>query len=1054
MCTITNEEIITNNYRIITQFELLKYIGGKNEEKQASGEGIPIDIILLPDLVLDIRRYNLDNTEIKQKCIAIGGRSGRVACILAHLTEFDDGFYRPHLIAKTGNLGKLLLENEFYSKQNINDSRKLISYITVREREPRVTVWNDSKDDFESRRSFTENEINSEEIKQNEFLRKVIKRSRVIYFSSIKSPNFENILDYLVEELVNTSVKIYIDCTRSKEDHLNDLKKLIFRQDFENNIEGIIMSTNERKILEKCWKGFEIDLKRKHISIVFYSNNKIEYFDKEGIRAHSIDVDISFDNEDIPERFKAGFMLAKSIYETTINLSNEVTTEQKDFNNELINFCSDFWKDDPIRKMILFGLGIAKAKSNDYGYCDLKSIFKEREDLYPTHRGSLEFKSLNIIRNSKHLVTKDVDITSLNRISGYRRNNKLSDMENFKRDHKNCIIREDCKYHNLSKPDQQEIKPYRAIMLDLDGTLLDSSIERKRGLSSALNIINLHFGISNNSIIFFEKYVYDYWPLFKALGKGDFRQEWNLKGWYIVYILFWLEYDHDKDKGLLAIIQNDYTKIPNPDRNPDGINDLIKNSQWKNRFDDIYNQIADNHGDIIEKAMQEFSNIKLFAFKEAFDFLKSLQDSGMYNLYIVSEGNSETQWLKLKSTGLSDFFPRERVLTTDDAGNLNKQKDRLRREKEIVENKLDEIKSKLHSSKKSYTSFSKFKQSFSTELFRKITKVSSKMSSEIEKIWFEGTTKFEKTQFTIKNAQIKNDNELYINRQQTILFIEELLKRLSTKGGITFYAAAIRAILNNPESPLDSLRDFEKLINTEPPDSPYRIAMIGDRQKNDIEPVIKLLERKRSLTMRLLSGKYYAKEPFQKAEYESFDPDYIIHTLAQAKALLLSDKIWENKVCTYDTPFYCLKIEFDERKRKFSPSENEIINPESVSVSVGLDIILTGIQMPSIFPLTNKICRQILREFILLKQEVGLKPILDEIGLFDVLNKEIRVLLRKTRLLTSLIIDTKLQHNDLLKYKSQLRTRLEESRNFIINENIDPIELTYIENALNIIQNV
>jgi len=57
-------------------------------------------------------------------------------------------------------------------------------------------------------------------------------------------------------------------------------------------------------------------------------------------------------------------------------------------------------------------------------------------------------------------------------------------------------------------------------------------------------------------------------------------------------------------------------------------------------------------------------------------------------------------------------------------------------------------------------------------------------------------------------------------------------------------------------------------------------------------------------------------------------------------------------------------------------------------------------------------------------------------------------------MLTSLIIDTKLQHNDLLKYKSQLRTRLEESRNFIINENIDPIELTYIENALNIIQNV
>ena len=143
MATDTNDEIYLNNLRIQKQFELLKYIGGKDKKGQASGEGISIDIVLMPDLVLDIRKYNLDNPKKSQKCIAIGGRSGRVSCILAHLTELYDGIYRPHLVAKTGNLGKLLIENEFYNKKDINDSRKLISHIIERKGEPRVTVWNE-----------------------------------------------------------------------------------------------------------------------------------------------------------------------------------------------------------------------------------------------------------------------------------------------------------------------------------------------------------------------------------------------------------------------------------------------------------------------------------------------------------------------------------------------------------------------------------------------------------------------------------------------------------------------------------------------------------------------------------------------------------------------------------------------------------------------------------------------------------------------------------------------------------------------------------------------
>ena len=66
--------------------------------------------------------------------------------------------------------------------------------------------------------------------------------------------------------------------------------------------------------------------------------------------------------------------------------------------------------------------------------------------------------------------------------------------------------------------------------------------------------------------------------------------------------------------------------------------------------------------------MAAFEQVRLYPFKEAHDFLESLRLTGAFEMYVVSEGDPDTQWMKLRDSGLSPrFFDREHVLTTGDA---------------------------------------------------------------------------------------------------------------------------------------------------------------------------------------------------------------------------------------------------------------------------------------------------------------------------------------------------------------------------------------------------
>ena len=93
------------------QLECLKYIG-TNRNGIPTGQGIDMDIVVLPDLLLDFRKENLDPAGTGSIC-AVGGRAARTACALLHLLDEDDDTYRVFLMTKTGNLGRLLMQNEF-----------------------------------------------------------------------------------------------------------------------------------------------------------------------------------------------------------------------------------------------------------------------------------------------------------------------------------------------------------------------------------------------------------------------------------------------------------------------------------------------------------------------------------------------------------------------------------------------------------------------------------------------------------------------------------------------------------------------------------------------------------------------------------------------------------------------------------------------------------------------------------------------------------------------------------------------------------------------------
>jgi hypothetical protein len=190
-----------------------------------------------------------------------------------------------------------------------------------------------------------------------------------------------------------------------------------------------------------------------------------------------------------------------------------------------------------------------------------------------------------------------------------------------------------------------------------------------------------------------------------------------------------------------------------------------------------------------------------------------------------------------------------------------------------------------------------------------------------------------------------------------------VLTVMAKKGGLSFYAGVVRAILRNPESPREELRSFGHLIDGNVRHEELKFAMIGDRQTNDIEPPSRLLGPGHMVTVRLLSGSYAEKEPPQ-AKYE-FPPTFLADTLAQAKALLLCKNTWDSIRCIGDPPAFNWDVDFGNPGFFPRSPAGTAKGGEIADLRIGIDHILYGIAYTKdAQSITSRVCAGVLAEHL------------------------------------------------------------------------------------------
>jgi hypothetical protein len=99
--------------KVLSTIDYLKVCA---DHKAPNGDGVPLDIVVMPDFVVDVDGAVIEDLNRSDHppggriaAAEIGSRAGRVLSILAHLRDRDDDRLKLHYIAKTGATGKALL---------------------------------------------------------------------------------------------------------------------------------------------------------------------------------------------------------------------------------------------------------------------------------------------------------------------------------------------------------------------------------------------------------------------------------------------------------------------------------------------------------------------------------------------------------------------------------------------------------------------------------------------------------------------------------------------------------------------------------------------------------------------------------------------------------------------------------------------------------------------------------------------------------------------------------------------------------------------------------
>lgn len=253
----------------------------------------------------------------------------------------------------------------------------------------------------------------------------------------------------------------------------------------------------------------------------------------------------------------------------------------------------------------------------------------------------------------------------------------------------------------------------------------------------------------------------------------------------------------------------------------------------------------------IHAARVDFWNIDYPAYPQARSCVQALRAMPGCEVYVVTEGHEETQVQKLKCAGLTDLFPRERVLSTGAASAAEQLK-------------IDLV---------------------------KLTQLSKRTLDKIEK--------------ASAAASLGQERETHAS----VDFLRSLLEILNTKGNEKFYSLVIDAIRRRPKSPAQTLQSFlERRPENRAASKPMQFFMIGDRYDNDCQPLLNMnLSSGDSLgvgTCRLLSGKRWTDQcPPRPTPVLPAPPTmYVCDTLAQVTFLLQHAETWKRIEVLKDEP--------------------------------------------------------------------------------------------------------------------------------------------------------
>ena len=412
-------------------------------------------------------------------------------------------------------------------------------------------------------------------------------------------------------------------------------------------------------------------------------------------------------------------------------------------------------------------------------------------------------------------------------------------------------------------PDTQYV-----VLLDLDGTLIDSEKARQACWAKALGVLIPLLHCSLDEALAAYQAIYQSCRLLAGVRgpRGhifeDMRQEWNVRSSY----------------GLLIALLKESPPSASPS-SPDAyvlilqrlFNDSEEKRHLLQRAEDIMNPWAVEVSVYIDRAMREFWEIDWAAclfpgVKALLSSLASLQIS----YYVATEGHLPTQWKKISCLGLdvptddspSPLLPHERLLATSQAA-------RPDREVRAIHSLIEWYRGLAAANEEA----ARLLQACKGECeMRAPSRKQVSVSLDIAQRTANGLKRL----LTIVDGMAR---KLYV----TTIDDQNGARRILPE----FYLRSLFSISQSPANPRLHMSRFQDVCFRE--GSRIRLAMVGDNYNHDIEPILDLSKR---LNAKIMPICITAQSRYGKDCPENNKLVHRLAKLADVKDLLLDPAAW------------------------------------------------------------------------------------------------------------------------------------------------------------------